>query len=656
MEDRKPDEAVDRTPKIFQLEGGKIAVFLPARPASEIIAAAATKRVIICLDRSGSMSGSAYTQACAGVTQLVKDNFAGCLSCTLMLYNKEVMRFEVNSPDFAVTEPARGQTNFVKTFESLRHDVVVPEGEYHIVFFTDGQETCNQPGAVSAAFDQLRDALARVRSCRVHAIGFTADHDTVLLNKLVNVGSVQGTFQYVSSAAEIGPAVGTVSALIGSDTSGQQRFLSGTAVLPSVDLGAEGRLVFVDSLAQAQGLDVEEPQATGGVLRRPLGAMVCPEVPPKLAITVRMEGIVAELSRGVSGEITHAAEARLAPPHHPTRAVPDMALLTRRLLEGDAALEGVQRDIGKLMSLHRKQLMPKWQEVKSFVRELNGLLAEIKAAGLNNDKVAKVNALSSRRSIKQGLQKKLDKRVDANVELFNQIDSRLALRVDQLRADRAALDRYAGTPADPEKGIVGPCIMSCLNWRDAVLDGDALCIGLDIGRSQACIADPSQLTIKAVSATFVSVESFLDSVLYSVERNEHAHGGFVRSEQGSILVGESREPISGALPLFICPEHWSVARDKMKALFGWMCTLDVLGYTYAQVKTIPFLVLAHVSQLLAERPTEWHQRLHGLVLETCMAVYRETPSIKEEVAPLMARYPTDPAARTKDLIPPARSS
>ena len=40
---------------------------------------------------------------------------------------------------------------------------------------------------------------------------------------------------------------------------------------------------------------------------------------------------------------------------------------------------------------------------------------------------------------------------------------------------------------------------------------DCMCIGLDVGRSEAAIADPSRLIIKDIIPTFMSADCFLDS-------------------------------------------------------------------------------------------------------------------------------------------------
>lgn len=53
-----------------------------------------------------------------------------------------------------------------------------------------------------------------------------------------------------------------------------------------------------------------------------------------------------------------------------------------------------------------------------------------------------------------------------------------------------------------------------------------MCLGLDVGRSEAAIADPTKLVIKDIIPTFMSADSFLDSAAYKLTRNTNAHGGF----------------------------------------------------------------------------------------------------------------------------------
>jgi len=56
-----------------------------------------------------------------------------------------------------------------------------------------------------------------------------------------------------------------------------------------------------------------------------------------------------------------------------------------------------------------------------------------------------------------------------------------------------------------------------------------MCLGLDIARSEACIADPSRLVIKDIIPTFMTADSFLDSAVFNLRKDSEAHGGFTGS-------------------------------------------------------------------------------------------------------------------------------
>jgi len=114
--------------------------------------------------------------------------------------------------------------------------------------------------------------------------------------------------------------------------------------------------------------------------------------------------------------------------------------------------------------------------------------------------------------------------------------------------------------------------------------------------------------------------------------------------------------ISGALPLFICEDHWKIAKLLMKPLLGWAVTLDPLGYTYSQVKTIPFMILAKLQQMLCENPSSKFKSLFEHVKETCKRIMKGEKnylgySFAEEVADLFYNYTSYPILRTIDAIP-----
>ena len=82
-------------------------------------------------------------------------------------------------------------------------------------------------------------------------------------------------------------------------------------------------------------------------------------------------------------------------------------------------------------------------------------------------------------------------------------------------------------------------------------------------------------------------------------------------------MGVGRENITGLLPLYLFKEHWSVARRKMQPILGFMCTCDVLGYSFEQYFTIPFSVLATAMKKMRENPNDINQKILRQVMETC---------------------------------------
>ena len=122
------------------------------------------------------------------------------------------------------------------------------------------------------------------------------------------------------------------------------------------------------------------------------------------------------------------------------------------------------------------------------------------------------------------------------------------------------------------------CPLSCNDLIEAMEIGDCMCLGLDVGRSEACIADPTRLVIKNIVPTFMTADSFLDSSVFNLSRDQEAHGGFDPRTQGKLAEGVGRENITGVLPLFCFKEHWEIARRKAPSIYGFMCTLDVMGY------------------------------------------------------------------------------
>ena len=60
--------------------------------------------------------------------------------------------------------------------------------------------------------------------------------------------------------------------------------------------------------------------------------------------------------------------------------------------------------------------------------------------------------------------------------------------------------------------------------------------------------------------------------------------------------------VTGIMPIYLFKEHWEIAKRKIQPVFGYMCTLDIMGYTSEQYFTIPFLVYARAIQQFGVEP------------------------------------------------------
>lgn len=76
-------------------------------------------------------------------------------------------------------------------------------------------------------------------------------------------------------------------------------------------------------------------------------------------------------------------------------------------------------------------------------------------------------------------------------------------------------------------------------------------------------------------------------------------------------------------------EHKDIVRLKMQPLYGFMCTLDPMGFAPSQAFTIPFLVLLKALDMVASEPTEINRTIMKLVLDTCKDMVCTNDALKK---------------------------
>ena len=111
----------------------------------------------------------------------------------------------------------------------------------------------------------------------------------------------------------------------------------------------------------------------------------------------------------------------------------------------------------------------------------------------------------------------LDKRALVNEERYQKLDSEIDQIVEKLDLDKLR-KKHAEILED-----IGSCALSCMDVCDALEMGDAMCIGLEVEKPEAAIADPSRLKIKNIVPTYTTSESFLQSAKFNLSQNTRSY-------------------------------------------------------------------------------------------------------------------------------------
>ena len=210
------------------------------------------------------------------------------------------------------------------------------------------------------------------------------------------------------------------------------------------------------------------------------------------------------------------------------------------------------------------------------------------AEQIDNVVIAQLNDVAYKAIRKRGLQKKLDERAVKNDTAFKKLEAELAQVHGKIDFDKVMAKENATWEAK-----IGNCPLSMSSVVELMQAKDCMCLGLAIARSQATISDPTKLVIKDVFPVYMSMDAFLESSIFNLKMSEgQAAGSFDLKDEAKLAVGAGRENISGLMPLYLFQEHWELAKRKVQPLFGFMCTLEPLGYTSQQFYTIPYLVLS----------------------------------------------------------------
>ncbi|RGB39494.1 hypothetical protein C1646_811922 [Rhizophagus diaphanus] len=609
-------------------------------------------KLYIILDISGSMAGSGLTQAKASILKLMEGLFESYvlaekdITCFFFQTTCEVKKF-ADDPNLLWSNGSikkyfdsinsYGGTDFNPVFKSIINEVKGIDSDLAIIFFTDGQGGYSDP-----VKSQLETALAQTGfSTEIHSIGFTGGHDAKLLSWLTKLGTKQGNFQYVQSSGDIQSTMNTTLELLElSDRTLYVKISDDDEFLPTgFDVHGRGKLVLTGENANIKGrkFSIFKDKESGenfDIETDPI--QVQPDDPLATLLTVPY----------IQFEITRLTNEIINSDKNDESRRQRFNEISQEANDFDEKLNAILQSAFKSKSITRRELIQQCMDVKGTILQFKDILSEALKGSLTNQKIADFNNLAYKNITKQRLKKKLDDRAIKNIEKMEEVEKKIEEIVSKI--DFAELENQ-----ESEDNLqTYTCTISTDNYIEAMKEGECMCLTLDVGRSEAAIADPSQISIKKINQTLMSSGAFLNSVTFALNDKssvESVHGGFQReSTSASIFKGLARENITGILPLYINEKHWSIAREKIKPIMGYLVTLDIFGYAYSQISTVPYLVL---SRALGDTSSEFKRRQAKWILETCDAIYKQSSALREDNKKLFKNYIENPANRTIEHVP-----
>ena len=97
-------------------------------------------------------------------------------------------------------------------------------------------------------------------------------------------------------------------------------------------------------------------------------------------------------------------------------------------------------------------------------------------------------------------------------------------------------------------------------------------------------------------------------------------------------------------------EHWEIARRKTPPIYGFICTLDIMGYQSSQYFTVPFLVLLKAIDKANAEPTQINNTIRDLVLETCKVLMTFNEEFRKNTIKMIVDFYKSAELRTADIV------
>lgn len=608
--------------------------------------------LMIVLDVSGSMSSNGGLEFARPAIKKLLQSVEEGTTIHFIKFNdrcNEVENINTNPSSWVFLDrlQASGGTDFTALFITLAHKCeryVKEQFDSLTVFlFTDGQDYSDANQRASAQ-QELSKAMRSIHTTCVHTVGFTDNHNAALLNDLTQIGKSQGIFQFVQRQDDIAKALEVVSSQIQVASKSVRMELNGESFLAYLEPPMPGIIQYFNYsgsfLTRSKTLTESTLIMVDGNGTVPLRW-----------IDYDTDDVISATIEALPTLLTKLSKESFSSNSNPV----DKKQVIKQLDDLDSVIENTQEKVRAIRDKTvRSSYMESLEPIRNSIGEFYSLVT---GNSKPTDKdIAKLNHNAYNLIQRRSTRKNLDQRFARNEIAADE----LAEEIKSLSESYVAKEKEWGQKFEEMASAFGSCIWSTKNWWECIRDSDCLGIALDISRDQNAIMDPSLVYVREIHPSLISADSFIECVKTVVKQRPNAHGGFDRRAKGEIVKGIARESITGMLPLYITPEHWKIARLKMRPVLGWMTTTDERGFSWGQMQIIPFKVLYKAA--LVKDSSQHREKQFLLILETCQQIIRDldekppqpSPDWQPFSANIDARVnacPTDPASITVDVVP-----
>jgi von Willebrand factor type A domain len=595
-----------------------------------------------CVDKSGSMAGSPIRDTKGALISLVQKFQKVQVPITVYLFSNKLQELSSETDGYtnmlieADNIKAAGGTLFSPVIEAMQLKIK----EKHLksvfaVWLTDGQDNKGLSSLI-VLMDKFRDDMeSNGISIAVHTIGFSPDHDAALLTKLSQSGTRPGSFQYVPPGGRIPVAVNNVYELAFVSTTWARIVSPSNTYKIEIEKDEEK----LKGLVYISENDIEDCKVE--VHRGE-------NIEYYLLETYRGEAkdfkeLVLLVTNFISSKIIQVLEIA------GEKAAGQLRDIRPLIEEMDRRIESLIQEARKFRAFFRKQMQPYFSSTKDLLHQYYTTLRESVGPQLSNIQLASLNNLAHKNSLKRNLEKKIAREFGRNIDMLNESESKIEEIAKSL--DKQELEiKYKG---EIEK--YGECILTTRNWLEALLDGDCFCVTFHLERPQNLLGDALEIKIKKINTTMITCDSFVDSALFETKAGQIIQGGrnYQHGEMpavaSSLVKGLPNETINGVLPVFINPDHWQVARLRIKQMIAWDITVDVLGYIPTQLYTFPYAILA---KAIEDCDSEFLKFQCEIIKGTCLAVYGENKgSMSGFLRNLFEKFAESPSFRLPEFVP-----